>query len=219
MIDDKVFLEILETIKKQSTCVYYKTGALIVKDNRIVSIGYNGTPSGFPQCNELNEFLEWVVENSGDPERVLKCVESVLDKNDGPSVFGRKFALFEKYPLEKFRPLRERLKKTVIELLESIKRGEEIDLYNFNFIHSRYEIHAEQNAIAYSVKAGTNINGATIYSALMPCMECAKLIVASGIKRVVYTEDYTDKRFNESSAEFLKMNGVVVEKEELKCTW
>ncbi|RKZ02991.1 MAG: hypothetical protein DRQ04_03105, partial [Candidatus Hydrothermota bacterium] len=75
-----------------------------------------------------------------------------------------------------------------------------------------YEIHAEQNAIAYSVKAGTNINGSTIYSALLPCMECAKLIVASGIKRVVYTEDYTDKRFNESSVDFLRMNGVDVVK-------
>jgi len=79
-------------------------------------------------------------------------------------------------------------------------------------VHSRYEIHAEQNAIAYSLRAGTNIEGATIYSALLPCMECAKLIVASGIKRVVYTEEYIDKRFNETSRDFLNINGVKVDK-------
>ncbi|HDL60201.1 MAG TPA: dCMP deaminase, partial [candidate division WOR-3 bacterium] len=60
--------------------------------------------------------------------------------------------------------------------------------------------------------AGTNIEGATIYSALLPCMECAKLIVASGIKRVVYTEEYIDKRFNETSRDFLNINGVKVDK-------
>ena len=212
MIDDRVFLEILETIKKQSTCSFYKTGALIVKDNRIVSIGYNGTPSGFPQCNELNEFLEWVLKNRDDREKVESLLDCVLENNCSHDLLAEKFVLFEKYPLAEYRPLRERIKETALKMLEELEEGKEVDLYRYNFIHSRYEIHAEQNAIAYSVKAGTNINGSTIYSALLPCMECAKLIVASGIKRVVYTEDYTDKRFNESSVDFLRMNGVDVVK-------
>lgn len=87
-----------------------------------------------------------------------------------------------------------------------------MDFYSLNFIHSRYEVHAEQNAIAFSLKAGTNISGSTLYTTLLPCMECAKLIVASGIKRVVYIEDYEDKRFRETSENFLKINRVLVEK-------
>jgi len=212
MITDEVFLEILDTIKKQSTCSYYKTGALIVKDNRIVSMGYNGTPPGFPQCNELQEVLEWLVEN---PKKALSLINPLTDlqlekmlKNETL----KKFPLFSKYSGVRIRPIFSRLVEIIPIILKKLEKDGRIDLYDFNFVHSRYEIHAEQNAIAYSLRAGTNIEGATIYSALLPCMECAKLIVASGIKRVVYTEEYIDKRFNETSRDFLNINGVKVDK-------
>lgn len=55
----------------------------------------------------------------------------------------------------------------------------------------KYEVHAEQNAIAFIAKHGSQeIDGATAYITLSPCRECAKLLAASGIKRVVYDELY-----------------------------
>ena len=52
--------------------------------------------------------------------------------------------------------------------------------------------HAEGNAIAQAAMNGVNINGATIYCTTQPCLYCAKLIVNSGIKRLVYNEEYGD---------------------------
>lgn len=55
-------------------------------------------------------------------------------------------------------------------------------------------VHAEQNAIANAARTGVPINGATIYITLPPCLPCARLVVASGIKRVVYpSEAYWDR--------------------------
>ena len=50
---DKTFIEIAEKFAEQSTCVKRKVGAVLVKDLRILSTGYNGTPSGFCNCNEV----------------------------------------------------------------------------------------------------------------------------------------------------------------------
>lgn len=205
MLHDTTFLDILEIVRRQSSCVYYKTGALVVKENRIVSMGYNGSPSGFPQCNELQELLQYVAEN---PSEIRVLLESGGIK-EFTSRFFEKFNYFKKYSrafVEYFgEKLEESIKKIVFE------GAGESEFYNLNFIHSRYEIHAEQNAIAFSLKAGTNISGATLYSSLLPCMECAKLIVAADIRRVVYVEDYEDKRFKESSLNFLTINGIKVE--------
>lgn len=51
-------------------------------------------------------------------------------------------------------------------------------------------IHAEQNAIAWAARYGRSTEGATLYTTLSPCRECAKLIINSGIIRVVYLEEY-----------------------------
>ena len=53
-----------------------------------------------------------------------------------------------------------------------------------------YVLHAEANAITKIAKSGNNSDGATLYVTMSPCMECAKLIIQSGIKRVVYCERY-----------------------------
>lgn len=50
--------------------------------------------------------------------------------------------------------------------------------------------HAEQNAIAQSAKFGLAINGATLYVRMTPCYTCAKMLINSGIKRVVALSDY-----------------------------
>ena len=53
-----------------------------------------------------------------------------------------------------------------------------------------YVLHAEANAITKIARSNNNSDGATLYVTASPCIECAKLIVQAGIKRVVYSEKY-----------------------------
>ena len=53
-----------------------------------------------------------------------------------------------------------------------------------------YVLHAEANAITKVAKSGNSSEGATLYVTASPCLECAKLIIQSGIKRVVYRDAY-----------------------------
>ena len=53
-----------------------------------------------------------------------------------------------------------------------------------------YVLHAEANAITKIAKSGNNSDGSTLYVTASPCMECSKLIIQSGIRRVVYSESY-----------------------------
>lgn len=53
-----------------------------------------------------------------------------------------------------------------------------------------YVLHAEANAITKLARSNNNSEGATLYVTAAPCIECAKLIIQSGIKRVIYAEEY-----------------------------
>ena len=53
-----------------------------------------------------------------------------------------------------------------------------------------YVLHAEANAITKVAKSGNSSSGATLYVTSSPCMECSKLIIQSGISRVVYKDEY-----------------------------
>lgn len=101
---------------ENSHCERKKVGAIIVKDKRIISDGYNGMPSGFPNVCEI-------------------------DGETKPEV-----------------------------------------------------LHAEANAITKLAQSHNSSEGATLYVTMQPCMECSKLIIQSGIKRVVYVESYRDDR-------------------------
>ena len=59
-----------------------------------------------------------------------------------------------------------------------------------NGVTKPYVLHAEANAISKVAKSGNSSAGATLYITASPCIECAKLIIQSGIKRVVYGEMY-----------------------------
>ncbi len=54
-----------------------------------------------------------------------------------------------------------------------------------------YVLHAEANAITKIAKSSNNSNGATMYVTTAPCIECAKLIIQAGIRRLVYKDSYT----------------------------
>ena len=71
-----------------------------------------------------------------------------------------------------------------------------------------YVLHAEANAISKVAKSGNSSDGSTLYVTASPCMECAKLIIQAGIRRVVYRDEYrlTD------GIELLRRAGVEVEK-------
>lgn len=55
-----------------------------------------------------------------------------------------------------------------------------------------YVLHAEANAILKVAKSSQSTDGATLYVTYSPCKDCSKLIVQSGIKRVIYGEEYRD---------------------------
>ena len=57
-------------------------------------------------------------------------------------------------------------------------------------VTKKYVLHAEANAITKVAASTNNCCGATVYVTASPCIECAKLIIQAGIKRVVYSEEY-----------------------------
>ncbi len=74
-----------------------------------------------------------------------------------------------------------------------------------------YVLHAEANAITKVAKSGNSSDGATLYVTSSPCVECAKLIIQAGIKRVVYCDEYR----NTDGIELLQRAGIPVERIEL----
>ena len=110
---DKRYMRMAAIWAENSYCNRRKVGALIVKDQMIISDGYNGTPAGF---------------------------ENVCEDENG--------------------------------------------------LTKPYVLHAEANAITKIARSNNSSEGATLYVTASPCIECAKLIIQAGIKRVVYAEKY-----------------------------
>lgn len=110
---DKRYLRMAKIWSENSYCRRRKVGAILVKDKMIISDGYNGTPSGFP---------------------------NVCEDEDGLTL--------------------------------------------------PFVLHAEANAITKVARSGNSSEGSTLYVSTSPCMECSKLIIQAGIKRVVFSELY-----------------------------
>lgn len=127
---DRRYLRMAKIWSENSYCVRRKVGAILVKDKMIISDGYNGTPSGFPNICE--------------------------DDNN---------------------------------------------------VTIPYVLHAEANAITKVARSYNSSDGSTLYVTASPCIECAKLIIQAGIRRVVFSELYriTD------GVDLLKSAGVKIE--------
>ena len=110
---DQRYLKMATIWAQNSYCKRRQVGAILVKDQMIISDGYNGTPSGFENICE--------------------------DENN------------------KTKP---------------------------------YVLHAEANAITKVAKSNNSSEGGTMYVTSSPCLECAKLIIQAGIRRVVFTDNY-----------------------------
>lgn len=109
---DERYLRMAQIWSENSYCMRRKVGALIVRDNMIISDGFNGTPSGFPNVCEENNVT---------------------------------------FP---------------------------------------YVLHAEANAITKVARSNNSSEGGTLYVTASPCMECSKLIIQAGIRRVVFSDLY-----------------------------
>ena len=127
---DYLYMRMARTWAENSYCVRRKVGALLVKDQMIISDGYNGAPSGFGNICE-------------DEHNVSKP----------------------------------------------------------------YVLDAEANALTKVARSNNSSDGATLYITASPCLECSKLIIQSGIKRVVYGEEYRLM----DGVELLKRAGVEVD--------
>ena len=127
---DYLYMRMARVWAENSYCIRRQVGALMVKDQRIISDGYNGTPSGFENVCE--------------------------DENN---------------------------------------------------VSKPYVLHAEANAISKVARSHNSSDGATLYVTASPCLECSKLIIQAGIRRVVYGELYrlTD------GIDLLKRAGIEVE--------
>ena len=118
---EDLFVETTKLVAKRSSCVKAQQAALLIKDNRIISFGYNGPPAGTLNC----------LEDGG---------EDVCGKDSNGSCF--------------------------------------------------LGVHAEQNAIGYAARNGIDTEGCIIYCTMTPCISCAKLVVAAGIKEFYYLTEY-----------------------------
>ncbi len=85
--------------------------------------------------------------------------------------------------------------------------GFEIVCVDENDVTKPYVLHAEANAITKLARSNNSSEGATMYVTASPCIECAKLIIQSGIRRVVYSEQYR----LEDGINLLRRAGVEVE--------
>lgn len=142
---DKRFIDMAQLVSTWSSCFQTnrQVGAVIVKNKRVMTTGYNGAASGIKICKERGS-----------------CLRRELNIPSG----------------------------------------------------TRHEIcyatHAEQNAIIQAAKLGVCIDGATLYCTHQPCVICAKMIINSGIKRIVYKDGYPD----EFSMQLLRESGVEIVK-------
>ncbi len=80
--------------------------------------------------------------------------------------------------------------------------------------------HAEQNAICQAARFGISLDGGTLYTKMAPCYTCAKMIINSGIKRVVCIQDYhassrSQEIFKEAGVDFVLLNDKMTEYENM----
>ena len=139
---DERMMGMAKLVSTWSSCykVNRKVGAVIVKDKRILTTGYNGAGSGISSCVDIG------------------CCWS-----------------------------------------------EQMNIPSGTRHEICYAVHAEQNAIIQAAKLGVSVQGATLYCTHQPCSICAKMIINSGIARVVFDEGYPDefsiKMFNEAGVQ------------------
>lgn len=85
---DQYFMEIAEIAKKRSTCLRRQVGAVIVKDNRILSTGYNGAPKGLKHCQETGCLRSSLSVPSGERHELCRGLHAEQNAIIQAAVFG-----------------------------------------------------------------------------------------------------------------------------------
>ena len=203
---------------EQSKCVRAKVGAVIAKENRIIAIGYNGTPSGYKKR------VKDVCSCCGG-SGVIANYPCYCCNGEGFVHIPYKYDCEEEQDVMVSKcckaPLKEDLEKKIVLCSKCNKLIGIIDFMNgsdnyrivgdfevkeeLKTIHS-IVIHAEINAISFAARYGIPLEGTTMYITMSPCSECAKAIIQAGIKEVVYYNEYKDT----NGISFLKENGIKI---------
>ncbi|MCG8335485.1 MAG: cytidine/deoxycytidylate deaminase family protein [Proteobacteria bacterium] len=72
---DEYFMELMDTVAKRATCDRGRSGCLIVRDRRIVSTGYVGSPPGLPHCDDVGHLMKEVIDEDGTVRN--HCVRTI----------------------------------------------------------------------------------------------------------------------------------------------
>ena len=84
---DEYFIDLVDEIAKRATCDRGKSGAIIVKEKRILCTGYVGTPPGFPHCDEVGHLLKKVIDEDGTVRQ--HCVRTIHAEQNAISQAAR----------------------------------------------------------------------------------------------------------------------------------
>lgn len=85
---DEYFIEIAQLVAKRSTCLRRQIGAVIVKDRRILTTGYNGAPSGLAHCLELGCLRDQLGVPSGTRQEVCRALHSEMNAVIQAALYG-----------------------------------------------------------------------------------------------------------------------------------
>ena len=72
---DEYFVEIMNTVATRATCDRGRSGCIIVRDKRIISTGYVGSPPGLPHCDEIGHLMKEVIDEDGTVRK--HCVRTI----------------------------------------------------------------------------------------------------------------------------------------------
>ncbi|MCF2858123.1 cytidine/deoxycytidylate deaminase family protein [Pseudoalteromonas sp. SMS1] len=72
---DEYFIDLVDSVGQRATCNRGKSGCIIVKDKRIISTGYVGSPSGLPHCDEVGHLMKQVIDVDGTTRQ--HCVRTI----------------------------------------------------------------------------------------------------------------------------------------------
>ena len=135
----RTFMAIAERLSWLCTCDRKSVGAVIIRNGRCISWGFNGAPPGLPHCSE---------NDHGYSDLEGRIVQPRYSGDWG----------------------------------------------------CRNATHAEANALAAAARQGISTDEATLYVTVSPCDTCSRLLIAAGIQRVFYQEEYRDRRGIETLA-------------------
>ncbi len=135
------FMSLAWLVASRSTCLRHSVGAVLVKNKRILSTGYNGAPPEMAHCLDIG------------------CIRDKLKIPSG----------------------------TRAEICRAV--------------------HAEQNAIVQCAVYGVSSRNSTLYVTHQPCTICTKILIAAGVKRIIFEKSYPDK----FAQDLLKEAGVKLE--------